>query len=343
MDLVPVVGPAARDSHRHGRGLMAVRVVIAGGSGYLGRALASAARARGAEVVVLTRSPRPGAAHRQVGWDGRSPGPWTAELEGEDVRVANLAGRLVDCRPTAANIAELRSSRVEATSALVAASRQASRPVRHWLQASTTAIWSDGGHARLTESSPVPDVPPGLPQMTGVAAPWEAAVTGAHAEHLRILRTSIVLGGHSPVLSRLMLPVRLGLGGPIAGGRQWFSWIHLADWLTMACAALGLEETVTLPDGVLVAAAPHPVTNAELMAGMRRALRRPAWAPPTPAPLLRAAAVVLRTDPALASTGRHATSERLEGTGFTFRHPHLDGALAALHEPAGPARPAGHH
>ncbi|QOR70905.1 DUF1731 domain-containing protein [Ruania alkalisoli] len=311
---------------------MPARVVIAGGTGYLGRALAGAVAARGAEVVVLTRSPREDLDVRQVAWDGHTMGPWARELDGEDVRVANLAGRLVDCRPTEANIAELRSSRVNATRALVTASHQASGAVRHWLQASTTAIWSDGADARLTEPSPVPDIPPGLPQMTGVAALWEAAVEGARAEQVRILRTSIVLGGDSPVLNRLLLPVKLGLGGPIADGRQWFSWIHLTDWLTMACAALGLEETVNLPEGVLVSASPHPVTNAELMAGMRRTLRRPAWAPPTPALLLRAAAVVLRTDPQLALTGRHATSERLGGTGFTFRYPHLSQALAALHE-----------
>lgn len=142
------------------------RVVLAGGSGALGTALADDLAARGAEVVVLTRRPAPGARHRQVQWDGRSVGPWAVELDG-CAGVVNLAGRLVDARPSAAYIADLRESRVQATRALVLASQWLSRPVPRWLQASTTAIWSDAGEARLDEASPLPD--PGLPQMTGVA------------------------------------------------------------------------------------------------------------------------------------------------------------------------------
>ncbi|UFU06666.1 epimerase [Ruania halotolerans] len=305
----------------------APRVVIAGGTGFLGTALAAEVSRRGAEAVLLTRTPRPDLPYRQVRWDAVGSGGWAAELDGPDVRVANLAGKLVDCRPTRAAIAELRDSRVHATRALVQAAQAASAPVQHWLQASTTAIWSDGGEAHLTESSPVPDIPPGLPQMTGVAAPWEEAAAGAPTEHLHIMRISIVLGGDSPVLQRLMFPVRMGLGGPVGSGRQWFSWIHLTDWLELACAALGLGA-LRLPDGVLVAAAPNPVRNAELMAAMRRHVGRPDWAPPTPAPLVQLGSVVLRTDPALALTGRHVTSERLGD--FEFRYPHLDGAIAAL-------------
>ncbi|SEE80410.1 NAD-dependent epimerase/dehydratase family protein [Ruania alba] len=305
------------------------RVVIAGGTGFLGTALAAEVSRRGAEAVLLTRTPRPDLPYRQIRWDAVGQGGWTAELDGPDVRVANLAGKLVDCRPTAAAIAALRDSRVHATRALVRAATAARAPIQHWLQASTTAIWSDGGQARLTESSPVPEVPPGLPQMTGVAVPWEAAAADAPAEHLHVMRISIVLGGDSPVLQRLMLPVRMGLGGPVGSGEQWFSWIHLTDWLELACAALGLSE-VTIPDGVLVAAAPHPVRNAELMAAMRRHVGRPDWAPRTPGPLVRLGSVVLRTDPALALTGRHVTSELLDHD--AFRYPHLDGAIAALEE-----------
>ncbi|MDO5627179.1 MAG: NAD-dependent epimerase/dehydratase family protein [Mobilicoccus sp.] len=144
------------------------RVVIAGGSGALGSVLADDLADRGVEVVILTRSPDQSARHRHVAWDGRTVGPWAAELDGA-YGVVNLAGRLVDARPTRANIADLRASRVDATRALVRASQDLPRPVPRWLQASTTAIWSDAGEARLDETSPVPHV--GLPQMTGVARP----------------------------------------------------------------------------------------------------------------------------------------------------------------------------
>jgi NAD dependent epimerase/dehydratase family enzyme len=186
-----------------------VKVVIAGGSGSLGRRISADLSARGHQVVVLARRPDASSAVRQVLWDGRTVGDWAAELEGPDTAVINLAGKLVDCRPTPANVAELRRSRVEPTSALVQASRQLEQPVRHWIQASTTAIWSDAGETQCDESTPLPV---GLPQMTGVAQPWEAAFAGANTEHGVILRTSIVLDRDS----RAAPPRR-----PDEGGAGW--------------------------------------------------------------------------------------------------------------------------
>jgi uncharacterized protein len=184
-----------------------VKVVIAGGSGSLGRRISADLNARGHQVVVLGRRPDASSAVRQVLWDGRTVGDWASELAGPDTAVINLAGKLVDCRPTPANVAELRRSRVEPTSALVQASQQLEQPVRQWIQASTTAIWSDAGETRCDESTPLPV---GLPQMTGVAQPWEAAFAGANTEHGVILRTSIVLDRDSPVLRRLVSLTKAG-------------------------------------------------------------------------------------------------------------------------------------
>ncbi|HWK91984.1 MAG TPA: NAD-dependent epimerase/dehydratase family protein [Luteimicrobium sp.] len=304
------------------------RVVVAGGSGSLGRALVADLVGRGADVVVLTRRPDPAWAVRQEEWDGRTVGPWAAALDAPDdaarpVCVVNLAGRLVDVRPTDANVASLRSSRVDATRALVAASRAASWPVARWVQMSTTAVWSDGGEQRITETTPLPD--PGLPQMTGVAAPWEDAVRGAHAEHVVTLRTSLVLQPGSPVVGRLERLTRLGLGGTVGSGRQWVSWIHVDDWLALVRSALGLDAPA-LPDGVLVASAPAPVRNAELMATLRAATGR-RFGLPTPAPVARLGSWLLRSDPALGLTGRHCTSDVLAGLGWPFRYPALEPAL----------------
>lgn len=305
-----------------------LKVVIAGGSGTLGRSLGADLATRGHEVVLLTRQVNRDIPHRQVVWDGATVGPWADELARDPARTAlvNLAGRLVDARPTGANVADLRTSRVRPTRALVAASRQLETPLARWVQGSTTAIWSDAGEARLTESSPLPAGPDALPQMTGVARPWEEAAEGAHAEHRTILRTSIVLQNGSPAFDRLTSLTRAGLGGRVGSGQQWFSWIHLQDWLSLVRAALGLEPEVDLPDGILIAAAPNPVRNHELMATLRARLGRPA-APPTPAPLVRLGSIALRTDPALGLTGRHVTSGVTTEAGFEFAYPTLDGAL----------------
>ncbi|GAA4849362.1 TIGR01777 family oxidoreductase [Luteimicrobium xylanilyticum] len=307
------------------------RVVVAGGSGSLGRALVGDLVARGSDVVVLTRRPDPRWSVRQEVWDGRIVGRWGSLLEPPDdgahpVSVVNLAGRLVDVRPTAVNVASLRSSRVDATRALVEASRAAHRPVDRWVQMSTTAIWSDGGERRITETTPLPD--PGLPQMTGVAEPWEGAVTGAHAEHVVTLRTSLVLQSGAPVVERLRLLTRLGLGGKVGTGRQWVSWIHVDDWLALVRGALGLgdPDEPPLPDGVLVASAPTPVRNVELMATLRAVTGRRVGLP-TPAPVARLGSWLLRSDPALGLTGRHCTSEVLAGLGRRFRYPTLEPAL----------------
>lgn len=309
-----------------------LRVVVAGGSGALGRRLTADLTARGHDVVVLTRSPDPGAPVREVAWDGRTVGPWVRELaDPARTAVVNLAGKLVDVRPTARNVTALRDSRVAATRALVAASRQLSAPLARWVQASTTAIYSDAGEQRVTEDSPVPE--PGLPQMTGVAVPWEAAVEAAHTERLTVLRTSLVLDRDVPVMDRMLLVTRFGLGGPIGGGRQWMSWIHVHDWLAVVRAALGLDPDIDLT-GTVIASAPQPVRNAEMMRELRRRLGRP-WAPPTPVPLLRLGSLVLRTDPALAATGRHATSRVLADAGFRFAFPTIEAALDDLLSPAG--------
>jgi uncharacterized protein len=304
-----------------------LNVVIAGGSGALGRRIAADLTCRGHRVTILTRRIDPELPFFQVRWDGREVGDWADVLRAPGrTAVINLAGKLVDCPPTARNVAELRSSRVDSTRALVAAARRLDRPIDHWVQASTTAIWSDMGEVRCTESTPLPV---GLPQMTGVAQPWEQAFEGANAAHRTILRTSIVLDPQSPALRRLAGLTRAGLGGRVGSGAQWFSWIHVTDWLALVRAALGLDPEVRLPDGVLVAATDFPVRNRELMAALRRHLHRPP-APPTPAPMLRLGAVLLRTDPMLGLTGRHATSEVLRHTGFRFRYPTLDEALTDL-------------
>ncbi|WP_227996932.1 DUF1731 domain-containing protein [Nocardia australiensis] len=310
----------------------ALHAVIAGGTGALGRQVAADLTCRGHRVTILARRRGQEIPFAQLEWDGRTVGDWVGALKDrspEDrgpIALINLAGKLVDCRPTQRNIDELRRSRVDSTRALVAAAATLDGPIDYWVQASTTAIWSDAGETRCTETTPLPV---GLPQMTGVAEPWERAFDPAYATHSTILRTSIVLDPQAPALKRLSQLTKAGLGGRVGSGQQWFSWIHVEDWLAVVRATLGLDPQVTLPTGIVVAATDFPVRNRDLMGALRRHLHRPP-SPPTPAPLLALGAVLLRSDPALGLSGRHATSTVLREAGFRFRYPTLDEALTDL-------------
>lgn len=297
-----------------------VKVVLAGGSGALGRRLAEDVRRRGGDVVVLTRTPRDDVDHRQVVWDGRSVGAWATELAG--AVVINLAGELVDRRPTGRNIALLTTSRVEPTRALVqAAAGLAVRPAL-WLQMSTLAIYGDTGDELVDEGHPPADRPP---QMAGVARAWERSADGATAERIAVLRTGIVLDTRTPAFARMTTLTRFGLGGRIGSGDQWVSWIHVDDFLR---AVHHVCDDPTL-DGIVHVTAPNPIRNRDMMAALRAALHRP-WSPPTPRPLVHVGAWLMGSDPALALTGRRCIPRRLVEHGFEHDHATFDAALADL-------------
>ena len=296
-----------------------MKIVIAGGTGTLGQRIAADVLRADADVVVLTRSPRRNLPFRQVVWDGRSVGEWSKELEGSIL--VNLAGELVDRRPTQANIELLRRSRVEPTQALAQASHDCRRPPILWVQGSSTAIYGDAGDAVITEDASIPSGPP---QMPGVARPWEEAAKEGNADRQVIFRMSLVLDTETPVLDRLSRIVKLGLGGRISTGRQWVSWIHVRDMLN--ALRFVVENEI---EGVLNVTSPHPVRNERLMTELRRHLNRP-WSPPTPAPLVRLGAWLMGSDPEIALTGRRCIPGRLLEAGFDFKFPDLRAALDDL-------------
>ena len=297
-----------------------MKLVIAGGNGSLGRLVARDFLRGGHEVVILTRSPRGDLAHRQVVWDGRTPGEWGAELEG--AVLLNLAGELVDKRPTPENIDMLRRSRVEPTRALVEAASMLTVPPAVWLQMSTLAIYGDAGEDVIDEEHPPADGPP---QMPGVARPWEAAAEGARADRVVVLRTGLVFATGTPAFDRLTKLTRLGLGGRIGSGEQWISWLHIDDYLR------ALHFVIEQPqlDGIVHVTSPNPIRNRDMMSVLRSALHRPS-SPPTPEFLVRLGALVMRTDPELALTGRRCVPRRLLDVGFDFEHPAFAEAIASL-------------
>ena len=304
--------------------------VVAGGTGFLGTLLAADLVCDGRRVALLTRNPQR-SPFEQILWDGRQAGAWSERLGAEaELAVVNLAGVSLDMPGTPENLARLESSRTEPTRALVEASRSWSRPAARWLQQSAVGIYGDSAE-EFDERTPPPTAAPGL---AAVVRGWEAAVDGANADQLTILRTGVVLAREAALMNRLTAVARLGGGGPLGSGQQWFSWIHAEDWVRAARAALGLptapgEPYVEVPQGVVNATSPHPTQNRELMAHLREYVGVPLGIP-APAGLLRAAATVLRTNPDLALDSVRAVPTVLREAGFAFRYPQLAGAFREM-------------
>ena len=206
------------------------RIVLAGGSGFLGQALATHLGKSGHEIVILTRTPKPrtdGA--REVGWDGAATGPWQQELEGA-LAVINLTGKSVNCRYTAANRKEILESRVNSTRCLGQAIGSCRTPPPVWLNASTATVYRHTFDAAWDEQGQTEASAEAKDRFSvEVAWAWERALAEAATPQTRkvALRTSMVLGlsrnSVFPVLRRL---TRLGLGGKLDSGRQFVSWIH---------------------------------------------------------------------------------------------------------------------
>lgn len=300
-----------------------LNVVLIGGSGFLGRGLRARLVRSGHRVSVVGRGPA--ASHQgwdHVHWDAKSLGPWTAVLDDADV-IVHLAGKRVDCRPTAANINELISSR-EGTVRLVGeAVHQLDTPPAAWVQLSSLAIFGDSGDTIIDESTPVPAT--GIRQQVEVCQRWEAAYAQATSGLARtvLLRPAIAIGGNDdPATRQLARLARLGLGGAVGSGEQWVSWIGAQDFLSLLHDAV----TSTSMTGLYHLAAPTPVHNRELMAAYRSAVGR-SFGIASPGVIVKAGAMLLGSDPSLALTGRRCVPRRLLDEGYQFRVAAIDEAV----------------
>lgn len=302
---------------------MKPRVVLAGGSGFLGQALAKALLGKGYEVVILSRGHhREGGEIRQLHWDGKALGDWAQSIDGAKA-IVNLTGRSVNCRHTPEHRREIMESRVHSVRVLGEAVASCDQPPEVWVQASSLAIYGDPGDRWCDEDAPQAE---GFSEE--VCKRWEGEFAKVDAAGLRkvVMRIGIVLDsdqGALPVLGRL---TRFFLGGRVGNGRQYISWIHLADLIRMFVEAIERPEI----SGVFNVTGPNPVTNAEFMRELRRALHRP-WSPPVPAWATHIGAFLMRTEPSLALTGRRGRPKRFLESGFQFEFPDLRGALADLY------------
>jgi uncharacterized protein len=291
-----------------------MKIVLAGGSGSLGRILTRAFETEH-EVVVLTRDEN----NAGVVWDGRTLGTWAEELDGADVLI-NLAGRSVDCRYNAARRAEIMDSRVDSTRVLGQAIARAKRPPRVWLQSSTATIYEHEYGAANDEligriGGHEPDVPEDWRFSIEVAQAWERALDEADTPHTRKvkLRTAMVMSTEEGSAFRLLLRhIRLGFGR-FGDGRQYMSWIHERDFVAALRWLIAHDEI----EGVVNLAAPNPLPNADFL----RALRK-AWgtrlAIPSAGLVLRFGAWLVRTEPELVLKSRRVVSRRLAENGFRF-------------------------
>lgn len=298
-----------------------MRILIAGGSGQLGTLLARHWREH--DVTILARHQPAGVAAAWQPWDGRTLGAWTAALDGADV-VVNLAGRSVNCRYSERNLAEMMSSRVDSTRAVGAAIAAARQPPPVWLQMSTATIYAHTLGPAHDEATRVvggdePRVPTYWRRSVDIAKAWEQALAEAHTPRTRklALRTAMVMapdaGGVFDVLLRL---VRWRLGGAIAGGRQYVSWIHGDDF------ARALDHLIARDDlaGAINLCAPAPLPQRAFMAALRAAWGTRIGLPAT-GWMASLGAFVLRTDTELVRKSRRVVPGRLLKAGFEFAFP----------------------
>ncbi|HMF39677.1 MAG TPA: TIGR01777 family oxidoreductase [Polyangia bacterium] len=305
-----------------------MKVVIPGGSGQVGTMLARALRADGHDVVVIARTGAGGA----VAWDGLTVGAWAGQLDGADA-VINLAGRSVNCRYTDANRRAMMSSRVDSTHAVGLAIARAARPPRVWLQMSTATIYAHRFDAPNDEATgriggDEADAPASWRHSIDIARAWEGAQADAATPATRkvAMRAAIVMspdrGGIFDVLLGL---VRRGLGGTIAGGRQWMSWIHERDFVRAVALLIARDDI----SGPINLAAPNPLPQREFMAALRAAWGTRIGLPAT-AWMTSIGAFFLRTETELVFKSRRVVPGRLLDAGFAFEFPTWPAAAADL-------------
>jgi len=281
-----------------------MRVVIAGGTGFLGRALSQSLAADGHEVSLLTR----GAGDRTfktVPWtpNGDS-GPWASVIDGADA-VVNLAGESIAAkRWTAAQKQRIRDSRVQATRSLAAAIQGCPNPPSVFVSGSAV-----GYYGPLADDVATEDTPPGSDFLARVCVTW--------------IRTGLVLARDGGALPPMLPPFRFGAGGPVGSGRQYWPWIHRQDWVDLVRWAMRTPDS----GAAINVTAPNPVTNAEFARALGRAMHRPAF---LPAPAFALRLLLGEMADALVLSGQRAVPRRAERGGFTFTYRTLDDALQAI-------------
>jgi uncharacterized protein len=293
-----------------------VRIVLAGGSGFLGQALRARAERDGHTITILTRSPR---GPNDVAWspDGTA-GAWATALHGADA-VVNLAGEsIAGTRWNEARKRALLDSRLLPTRSIVAALAHAPPPAPVLVNGSAVGYYGAHGDERVSESTP-----PATDFLGELCVAWEREAEQASVvTRVALVRTGLVLHPDGGALGQMLTPFKLGAGGPMGSGDQYMPWIHLDDWVSLVVWLIATSQA----RGAFNGTAPEPVTNRAFARALGRALHRPAL---LPAPAL-ALKLLLGEFADSLLTGQRAVPARAEELGFQFRFRDVDAALADL-------------
>lgn len=296
------------------------QIIIVGASGYLGAALVPFLRDAGHEIIVVSRhDPQNGA--RFVAWNGDTMGNWAREFDGADA-VINLAGRTVNCRYNDENKRQILDSRTTTTQLIGRAIADAKAPPRVWLNSASATIYRDARDRAMDEISG--EIGHGF--SVDVCQAWEQTLFDAPVNCRRVaMRLAMVFGApHGGVYDAFEILTRLGFGGPMAGGGQYISWIHLHDF----CRAIAFLLDSEL-EGPVNIAAPNPLTNAQFLSTLRRALHIP-YALPTARWQLEIGALAGRTETELLLKSRRVVPNKLVEAGFKFDYPNWREAARAI-------------
>ena len=306
------------------------RIILAGGSGFLGSELATHFKALHWEVIVLTRTPKLRSdSVREIAWDAKTLGAWGNELDGA-AAIVNLTGRSVDCRYNEKNRRDIMDSRVNSTRVVGEAIAQCKTPPRVWLNSSTATLYTHTFGKPHDESSQDMDSAVDAKDAFSVevAQAWERTLNEAKTPATRKvpLRTSMVLGlGRNSVFPVLRRLTRFGLGGRQGSGNQFVSWIHVEDF----CRAIEWIIAHDDLDGPVNQCAPNPLPNAEMMKTFRDVCGMPIGLPATEW-MLEIGAFFLRTETELIFKSRRVVPGRLLASGFEFRFPTFREVLVDL-------------
>jgi uncharacterized protein len=300
-----------------------MKILIAGGSGFLGKTLTHHFKSKNHEVCVLTRRSSPHESTcRSVQWDGRTPGPWISELVDTDVLI-NLTGKNVNCRYTHKNKEEILNSRTDSVRVLRDAIARLERPVPLWIQSSSATIYRHAEDRAMTERNG--EIGSGF--SVEVCKAWEHAFADQNSEAIRciIMRTGIVFAQEDGAFVRIRNLARFGLGGKMGPGSQMVSWLHIEDFVRI------IEWFISHPQasGVYNCTAPIALPNADLMRLVRSRLAV-AYGFCTPEWLLSLGAAVIGTETELILKSRWVRPERLLEEGYQFKFAEFGHALKTL-------------
>lgn len=297
------------------------RIIIAGGTGFVGKALINEFR-KDYEVVVFGRSVKSLAGARMVQWDGHNPGPWTAELEGAKALI-NLTGEPINQRKSPEMVARVKSSRIDSTVIIADAIEKSVNPPEVWINASAVGIYGDTGDRETSEGGRFGD-PKNFLVTTGMA--WEETFNIRQLPKTRkaILRLGVVLGPEGGMLPVVTSLAKKFLGGRVGDGKQYISWIHQRDLARMMRWVIETGQ-----EGTFNATAPNPVNNEVFMAQLRKAIRAP-FSPPAPEWGVRLVLKLLGLDPVLLLEGQRAVPANAMSRGFSFEFPTISAALRDL-------------